>query len=55
MWADMSIFDDVHPAFPLPSTALPTLQDALKYGAGEAVIFLSACLSVQAFFLVGLW
>ena len=29
---------DVHPAFPLPTTALPTLQSALKDGFGEAVV-----------------
>ena len=28
----------VHPAFPLPSTASPTLQGALKDGFGEAVV-----------------
>ena len=33
-----SLFDVVHPAFPLPTTASPTLQDALKYGFGEAVV-----------------
>ena len=32
------LFDVVHPAFPLPTTASPTLQDALKYGFGEAVV-----------------
>ena len=28
----------VHPAFPLPTTASPTLQGALKDGFGEAVV-----------------
>ena len=32
------LFDVVHPAFPLPTTALPTLQGALKDGFGEAVM-----------------
>ena len=32
------LFDVVHPAFPLLTTALPTLQDAPKDGFGEAVI-----------------
>ena len=36
-WAGMSN-DVVHPAFPLLTTALPTLQDALKNGFGEAVM-----------------
>ena len=31
-------FDVVHPAFPLPITALPTLQGALRNGFGEAVV-----------------
>ena len=31
------LFDVVHPAFPLQTTALPTLQGALKYCLGEAV------------------
>ena len=31
------LFGVVHPAFPLPTTASPTLQDALKDGSGEAV------------------
>ena len=30
--------DIVHPAFPLPATASPTLQGALKDGFGEAVV-----------------
>ena len=29
---------DVHPAFPLPTTASPTLQGALWGGFGEAVV-----------------
>ena len=29
-WAGCSLFDVVHPAFPLPTTASPTLQDAVK-------------------------
>ena len=33
-----SLFDVVHPAFPLPTTASPTLQDALMGGFGEAVV-----------------
>ena len=33
-----SLFDVVHPAFPLPTAVSPTLQDALKEGFGEAVI-----------------
>ena len=37
-WAGMSIFDVVHPAFPLLTTTLPTLKDALKDGFGEAVV-----------------
>ena len=32
------LFDVVHPAFPLPTTALPTLQGVLKDGFGEAVV-----------------
>ena len=32
------LFDVVHPAFPLPITALPTLQDALKDVLVEAVV-----------------
>ena len=32
-----TFFDVVHPAFPLPTTASPTLQCALKDGFGEAV------------------
>ena len=32
------LFGVVHPAFPLPTTALPTLQGALKDGFGEAVV-----------------
>ena len=31
-------FDVVHPAFPLPTTASPTLQGVLKEGVGEAVV-----------------
>ena len=31
-------FDDVHPAVPLPTTASPALQSALKDGLGEAVV-----------------
>ena len=31
------LLDIVHPAFPLPTTVLPTLQGALKDGSGEAV------------------
>ena len=32
------LFDFVHPAFPLSTTASPTLQGALKDGFGEAVV-----------------
>ena len=32
------LFDVVHPAFPLPTTASPTLQGVLKDGFGEAVV-----------------
>ena len=32
------LFDVVHPAFPLPTMALPTLQGALKNAFGEAVM-----------------
>ena len=32
------LFDVVHPAFPLPTTASPTLQGATKDGFGEAVV-----------------
>ena len=32
------LFDVVHPAFHLPTTALPTLQGALKDGFGEAMV-----------------
>ena len=32
------LFDVVHPAFPLPTTASSTLQGALKDGFGEAVV-----------------
>ena len=32
------LFDVVHPAFPLPTKALPTLEGALKDGFGEAVV-----------------
>ena len=32
------LFDVADPAFPLPTTALPTLQDALKDGFKEAVL-----------------
>ena len=31
------LFDVVHPAFPLPTTASPTLHSALRNGSGEAV------------------
>ena len=31
-------FDVVHPAFPLPTTASPNFQCALKDGVGEAVV-----------------
>ena len=34
----MSVFDVVHPAFPMPTTALPALHDALKDGFEEAVM-----------------
>ena len=32
------LFDTVHLAFPLPTTASPTLKCALKNGFGEAVV-----------------
>ena len=32
------LFDVVHPAFTLPTTASPTLQGALKDGFGQAVV-----------------
>ena len=32
------LFDVAHPAFPLPTTASPTLQGAPKDGFGEAVV-----------------
>ena len=35
---ERSLFDVVHSAFPLPTTALPTLQGALKDGFREAVV-----------------
>ena len=35
---DLSLFDVVHPAVPLSTTALPILQGALKDGFGEAVV-----------------
>ena len=33
-----ALFDVVHPAFPMPTTALPALQVALKDGFVEAVV-----------------
>ena len=32
------LFDVVHPAFPMPTTASPTLQGAMKDGFREAVM-----------------
>ena len=32
------LFDVVHPAFPLPTTASPTLHGVLKDGFGEVVV-----------------
>ena len=32
------LFDVAHPAFPLPTTASPTLKGALKDGFGQAVV-----------------
>ena len=32
------LFDVVHPAFPLPTTASPALRGVLKDGFGEAVV-----------------
>ena len=32
------LFDGFHPAFPLPTTASPTLQDSLKDGLREGVV-----------------
>ena len=37
-WAECPLFDIVHPAFSLPTTASPTLQGALKDGFVEAVV-----------------
>ena len=37
------LFDVVHPAFHLPTTASPTLQGALGDGFGEAVVADVAC------------
>ena len=38
---DCPHFGVVHPAFPLPTTASPTLQSTLKDGFGEALVALS--------------
>ena len=38
MGRDVALVGVVHPAFPLPTTASPTLQGALKDGFGEAVV-----------------
>ena len=38
MGAGCPLFDVVHPAFPLTTTASPTLQGATKDGFGEAVV-----------------
>ena len=46
-----SLFDVVHPAFPLLTTASPTLQGALKNGFGEAVVALT-CLNHASFRLL---
>ena len=35
---ECSLFDVIRTAFPLPTTALPTLQGAPKDGFGEAVV-----------------
>ena len=35
---ECSLFDVIHPAYPLPTTALPTLQGALKDDFGEDVV-----------------
>ena len=37
-WHGCTLFDTVCLAFPLLTTALPILQDALKAGSGEAVL-----------------
>ena len=37
-WAEMLTLDVVHPAFPLPTTALPTLQGAMKECFEEVVV-----------------
>ena len=37
-WHGQSLFDVVHPAFSLPTMALPTLQGVVKDGFGEAVV-----------------
>ena len=47
-----SLFDAVHPAFLLPTTALSTLQDALKDGVGEAVMTYVTCLNHMSFHLL---
>ena len=54
------LFDVGHPAFPLPTTASPTLQGALKDGFGEALLvcdMLKPCkiLSLDNYLKTFLW
>ena len=37
-WQECPLFDVIHPAYPLSTTASPSLQDALKDGLGEAIM-----------------
>ena len=43
MCRERPLFDVVHPAFPLLTTASPTLQDALKDGLGERLSWRVTC------------
>ena len=45
-WTECPPFDSVHPAFPLPTTASPTLQSALKNGFRGASV---ACDMLESF------
>ena len=45
------LFHVVHSAFPLPTTASPTLQGALKGGFGEAVVACNMLEPCTFFFL----
>ena len=40
---ECSLFDVIRPACPLPTTALPNFQGALKDGFGEAVVACYMC------------